>query len=68
MSHPIQDMSEGTKHLIDAVSIMWLGTVFIASLPAITAVLSAIWVVMRIHQTRQEIRLNKIKLEREAAE
>lgn len=68
MSHPIQHMSEGTKHLIDAASLMWLGTVIVANLPALTAILSAVWVVMRIHQTRQEIRLNRLKLERETGQ
>lgn len=68
MSSPIQDLSEGSKHVIDAASLGWLATVILANLPAVTAGLSAVWVLMRMYQSWQEIRLNSLKLNREEGE
>lgn len=68
MSSPLQDLSEGSKFAIDAANIGWVVTVILANLPAATAGLSAVWVLMRIYQSWQEIRLNTLKLKREEGE
>lgn len=68
MSSPLQDLSEGSKFAIDAASIGWVVTVILANLPAVTAGLSAVWVLMRMYQSWQEIRLNTLKLKKEEGE
>lgn len=68
MHNPAHHLSDGAKHAIDAASIGWLIAVILANLPAVTAGLSAAWVVMRMYQSWQEIRLNHLKLKKEEAE
>lgn len=62
MSNPVHAMSDGVKHFFDAFSIGWLVAVILANLPAVTAGLSAVWVIMRIYESAQNIRLNNRKL------
>lgn len=51
MKDPFSNMDESVKHIVDGVSIMaTLGTL-IEMLPSISALLSIIWVAIRIFET-----------------
>lgn len=55
-------LSDTAKHWIDALSLGALVATLLDKLPAITAVLVALWTIMRIYESWQNIRLNDRKL------
>ena len=55
-------LSDTAKHWIDALSLGALLATLLDRLPAITAVLVAVWTVMRIAESYQNIRINHRKL------
>ncbi len=59
------NISEQTKHVIDAGAASATGAAFLGYLPDVVAGLTAIWVILRIYETlaiRQAIRWIKSKL------
>jgi flagellar biogenesis protein FliO len=55
-------MTDTAKHVLDALSITTLVATLLSMLPAITAVLVAVWTVMRCVESWQSIKLNHRKL------
>lgn len=55
-------LSDTAKHWIDALSLGALLATLLDRLPAITAVLVAVWTVMRMIESFQAIKLNHRKL------
>lgn len=58
----VQNLSEPAKHAVDAIAGVTLLATLLSWLPAIGAVLSVIWIAMRIFESWQNIRLNSRKL------
>jgi hypothetical protein len=54
-------LSDTAKHWIDALSLGALLATLLDRLPAITAVLVAVWTIMRMVESYQAIRLNHRK-------
>jgi hypothetical protein len=55
-------LSDTAKHWIDALSLGALVATLLDRLPAITAVLVAVWTILRIVESWQAIKLNHRKL------
>lgn len=51
MTDPVQHMSEGAKHLVDALSIGTLLGALFNMLPGIAALLTIVWTTIRILET-----------------
>ena len=52
MSNPLDHVSEAVKHVIDAISIAAVIGTLSNMLPSIAALLSAIWSLIRIYETK----------------
>jgi hypothetical protein len=59
----LDHMSETGKHVVDALSVGALVATFFEWLPGITAVLVAIWTIMRMYESWQAIQINRRKLD-----
>lgn len=58
----VPHLSDTAKHIGDVLSIGTLVAALLSWLPAITAVLVAVWTVMRMIESWQQIKLNDRKL------
>lgn len=59
---PVHYLSEPVKHVGDVLSVSAVVAIFLHWLPNLTAILAFVWLVMRIVESRQAIRLNNLKL------
>lgn len=57
MNDPFGHMSEEAKHLVDGLSIATLLGSLVNVLPSIAAILTIVWTVIRIYETRTVQRL-----------
>ncbi len=60
----LDHLSETAKHWIDALSLGALVATLINALPAITAILVAVWTIARLYETYLAIRLKHRELAR----
>lgn len=51
MNNPISHMSDGAKHVIDALSIVTVLGALVQLLPSIAALLTIVWTAIRILET-----------------
>lgn len=58
----LDHMSESVKHVVDLLSLGALVGTFVSLLPVGTAILVAVWTIMRIVESYQAIKLNHRKL------
>lgn len=59
---PLDHMTDGAKHLMDAASIGAALMAVIGIIPIATTILGFVWFLMRIYQTWLEIRVQHKKL------
>lgn len=52
MTSPLENLSDGTKHVIDALSIITVLGALVQLLPSIAAILTIIWTAIRIYETQ----------------
>lgn len=52
MTNPLEHLSDGTKHVIDALSIGTMLGALVQLLPSLAAILTIIWTAIRIYETR----------------
>lgn len=58
----LEYLSEPIKHTMDALAIGTLLATLLSWMPAIAAILSVVWLSLRIYESWQNIRLNNQKL------
>lgn len=61
--NPVHYLSEPVKHGVDALALGTLVASLLSFLPALTALLTMVWVVMRIVESRQAQKINAQTIE-----
>ena len=64
MNDPLAFLSETAKHWGDALSVGGMLAILIGVLPALTALLVAVWTCLRIYECLLSIRLKRRELDR----